>query len=145
MAKLKALFQKYKVLIMYAVFGGLTTLVNMAVYWLCFDIIGISNVPSVMIAWILSVYFAFITNKLWVFDSASFSAKALRHEIPSFFGARSATGLLDVGIMYLAVDALRGNPTVWKLMSNILVIVINYIASRLLIFRHPSGKEEEHV
>ena len=142
MAKIKALFLKYKGLIMYAVFGGLTTLVNMAAYYLCFNIIGISNVPSVIIAWILAVCFAFITNKLWVFNSKSFSAKVLKHELPTFFGARIATGLLDVGIMYLAVDVLHWNSTVWKLISNILVIIINYIASKLLIFKHPAEKEK---
>ena len=137
---------KYKSLVMYAVFGGLTTLVNIAAYYLCFNIIGISNIPSVIIAWILAVSFAFITNKLWVFDSRSFSKEVLKHEIPTFFGARIATGLLDVGIMYLAVDVLHWNSIVWKLISNILVIVINYIASKLLIFRHLSPqKGENHV
>jgi putative flippase GtrA len=142
MEKIKTLFQKYKSLIMYAIFGGLTTLVNMAAYSLCFSVIGISNVPSVIIAWFLAVCFAFITNKLWVFESKSFSAEVLRHELPTFFGARIATGLMDVGIMYLAVDVLQGNPTVWKLISNILVIIINYIASKLLIFKRPASQEE---
>lgn len=123
---------------MYAVFGVLTTAVNMASYFLCFQIAGIPNVPSTVIAWVLSVCFAFITNKLWVFDSRSFSAKVLKHELPAFFGARIATGLLDVGIMYLAVDLLHWNPALWKLISNLLVIIINYVASKLIIFRHPA-------
>ena len=144
MNKLRALFIQYRSLIMYAFFGGLTTLVNMAAYYLCYNIIGIANVPSVLIAWFLAVCFAFITNKLWVFDSKSFSAEVLKHEIPTFFSARIATGLLDLGIMYLAVDVLHWNSTVWKLISNILVIVLNYVASKLLIFRHPSGKEKDH-
>lgn len=145
MAKIRALFVKYKSLIMYAVFGGLTTLVNMAAYYLCFNVIGKSNVTSVVFAWIVAVCFAFITNKLWVFDSKSFSITVLKHEIPTFFGARIATGLLDVGIMYLAVDALHWNSTVWKLISNILVIIINYIASKLLIFKNPSEKGKKHL
>ena len=134
MAKIRELLIKYKSFIMYAIFGILTTIVNMAVYYLCFNISGIPNVPSTIIAWILAVCFAFITNKLWVFDSKSFAAKVLKHEIPTFFGARIATGLLDVGIMYLAVDVLHWNSTVWKLISNIIVILINYIASKLIIF-----------
>ena len=141
MAKGKELVLKYRSLLLYAVFGALTTLVNMAAYWLCFDVLGISNVPSVVIAWILAVSFAFITNKLWVFESKSFDARTLRHEIPAFFGARLLTGLLDVLIMYTAVDALKGNAMVWKLVSNIIVIILNYIASKLVIFK----KKEEDV
>ena len=144
MTRIKELLVKYKSFIMYAVFGVMTTIVNMVVYYLCFNILGIPNVPSTIIAWILAVCFAFITNKLWVFDSKSFSAKVLRHEIPTFFGARIATGLLDVGIMYLAVDLFHWNSTVWKLISNILVIIINYIASKLIIFKHPDKQEVKH-
>jgi putative flippase GtrA len=141
MAKIKELFLKYRSFIMYAVFGVLTTLVNMGAYALCYNVIGISNVPSTIIAWFLAVCFAFVTNKLWVFDSPSFSADVLKHEIPTFFGARIATGLLDVGIMYLAVDVLHWNATLWKLLSNILVIIINYVASKLVIFRHHEKRE----
>ena len=135
MNKIKELVIRYKSLILYAVFGVLTTLVNMGAYYLCFNIIGIPNVPSTVIAWVLAVCFAFVTNKLWVFDSRSFSAEVLKHEIPTFFGARIATGLLDVGIMYAAVDVMHWNSTLWKLISNVLVIILNYVASKLVIFR----------
>lgn len=135
MINVRMLYARYKRFIMYAVFGVLTTLVNMVSYYLCFRVADIPNVASTVIAWVLAVLFAFITNKLWVFDSRSFSVKVLRHEIPAFYVARLVTGILDVGIMYLAVDQLHLNPTLWKLVSNVLVIVINYIASRFFIFR----------
>ena len=134
MAKIRELTGRYRWEILYVVFGALTTLVNTAAYGLCFSALGIPNVPSTVIAWMLAVAFAFITNKLWVFESRSFDAKTLRHEIPSFFGARLLTGLLDVGIMYAAVDVLGWNALVWKLISNGIVIILNYIASRLVIF-----------
>lgn len=132
------LWNKYKSLIMYVVFGALTTVVNMGAYYVSYNLLHIPNVPSTAIAWILAVAFAFVTNKLWVFDSPSFDAQTLKHEIPTFFGARIATGVLDVVIMYLAVDVAHMNPTVWKLISNVLVIIINYIASKLIIFRKKS-------
>ena len=132
---IRELWEKYKGLVLYAVFGVLTTVVNMAAYHLSYNILHIANVPSTVIAWILAVLFAFITNKLWVFDSPSFDTKTLLHEIPSFFGCRLATGVLDVIIMYLAVDTMHADPTLWKLISNILVIIINYAASKLVIFR----------
>ena len=135
MAKIRELAVKYRSIILYVVFGAMTTLVNMAAYWLCFDVLGIPNVPSTVIAWVLAVSFAFVTNKLWVFDSKSWDGRTLRHEIPAFFGARLLTGLLDVGIMYVTVDVMGWNGMVWKLISNVIVIILNYIASELFIFR----------
>lgn len=143
MADFKALLLKPKKLVLYGVFGCLTTLVNVASYYLCYNIIGIPNVPSVIIAWFLAVSFAFVTNKLWVFDSKSRTADVLKHELFTFFGARIATGVLDVVIMFVTVDLLHWNSTAWKLISNIVVIILNYVASKLIVFRHPSGQEEE--
>ncbi len=132
---MKALLTKYRALILYAVFGLLTTLINTAVYALCYHDLGIPNVASTIIAWVLAVIFAYITNKLWVFDSKRFDRATLAHEIPTFFGARAATGVLDVAIMYLAVDVCHGPSTVWKLLSNVVVIILNYVASKLVIFK----------
>lgn len=132
---IKNLLIRYKGVLLYLVFGVLTTLINLASYTLCFSLLHIPNVPSTVIAWFLAVAFAFVTNKLWVFDSKSFDRRTLRHEIPTFLCARISTGVLDVFIMWLAVDVLSLNPTVWKLLSNVLVIILNYVASKLLIFR----------
>ena len=133
--KLKALYLKYKSIIAYLFFGGCTTLVNVVVYQLGYNVLGISNVVSTIVAWLLSVLFAFVTNKLWVFESKSFSVDALRRELPSFFAARLLTGLLDLLIMYITVDKLQLNALLWKILSNIVVIILNYIASKLFVFK----------
>lgn len=135
MKKIKELLFKYKSFIMYAIFGVCTTLLNWASYYLFYNIAGIPNVPSTIIAWVLAVAFAFITNKLWVFESRSFEKKILLHEIWTFTAARLATGILDVGIMYLTVDVLGWNSTLWKLLSNIVVIILNYVLSKLVVFK----------
>ena len=132
---IKALFVKYRSPILYVFFGGCTTLINWAVYYLCYNIAGIANVPSTILAWIVAVAFAFITNKLWVFDSKSFERKTLLHEIWTFTAARLATGALDVAIMYVAVDLLGRNANLWKLLSNVVVIVLNYVFSKLIVFK----------
>lgn len=132
---IKKLLIKYRSVVMYGIFGILTTAVNLVSYSLCYNVLGIPNIPSTIIAWVLAVSFAFVTNKLWVFDSTSFDKETLLHEIPTFLGARIATGVLDVAIMYVSVDVLHSNATLWKLISNIIVIIINYVASKLLIFR----------
>ena len=132
---MKKIILKYKSIIAYLFFGVLTTLINWGSYFLCYNIVQIPNVPSTIIAWILAVAFAFITNKIWVFGSKSFNGKVLLYEIWTFIAARLITGILDVVIMYFAVDVFAMNSTVWKLISNIIVIVLNYIFSRLIIFK----------
>ena len=136
MKKIKELFIKYREPILYVFFGGVTTLVNQAVYHVCFVNLGAGNVPSTVIAWILSVLVAFVTNKQWVFDSPSWDGRTLLKEGSSFFAARAATGALDLGIMWLTVDKLGLNGDLCKLGSNVLVILLNYVASKLFIFKN---------
>lgn len=132
---MKKLLLKYKTILCYLFFGICTTAINIICYYFCYSISGIANIPSTIIAWIFAVIFAYITNKLFVFESKSFSANILSKEILAFFGCRLVTGVLDVLIMYITVDVLCMNPTVWKLISNVLVIILNYIASKIMIFK----------
>ena len=132
--KIKMLNTKYKSISLYGIFGVLTTILNLASYYLCYNVIKISNVQSVIIAWIIGVLFAFTTNKVYVFESRSFALKIFLHEIFAFTSCRIGTGVLDVMIMYLAVNIFNMDPTFWKIISNIIVIILNYIASKFLIF-----------
>lgn len=135
MEKIKALMIKYKGLIFYAVFGVLTTVINIVAYALCFKVLGIANVPSVIIAWIVAVLFAFITNKLWVFDSKSMDKNTVISELIKFMAARLATGGIDLLIMYIGVDMMHGPEIILKAVSNVIVIILNYILSRLIVFK----------
>lgn len=132
---MKELIKKYKSIISYLFFGVCTTLVNIVVYYLCAHSVGMTTVISTVIAWIASVLFAFITNKLYVFESKSFEKKLLLREGISFFGCRLATGILDLVIMYISVDLLDMQDLFMKILSNVLVIVLNYICSKLVIFK----------
>ena len=134
--KICQLIKKYKHLIYYGIFGILTTLVNIAVYYICSHILKLDTVPSTIIAWIFAVLFAYVTNRKWVFESTEHSATGILYEILKFFFFRAATGVLDVVVMYVTVDLLGWNDVLMKIISNILVIVLNYIASKLVIFRH---------
>lgn len=131
---LLALFKKYRSMILYIVFGIITTIVNMGVYWFCYNVTGIANLPSTIIAWFAAVVIAYATNKVWVFDSRSFAPKVLIYELITFFACRILTGLLDVAIMYMAVDMMQLNGIIFKFISNVLVIILNFIASKLVIF-----------
>ena len=135
MEKIISLIKKHKSFISYGIFGVLTTVVNIVTYNLCYYQMGISNTLSNIAAWILAVTFAYLTNKAWVFESRSWAWEILRREIPAFVSCRLATGILDLVIMYLCVDVMLWNAMLMKLMSNILVILLNYIFSKLVIFK----------
>lgn len=129
------LLKKYRSAILYVIFGGFTTLINIIVYYFSSYVGGFDTVSSNIIAWILSVLFAYITNRKWVFESQNDTKKGVMKEISSFFGCRLATGVLDVLIMFISVDILNLNGMLMKCFSNILVIIINYIASKFMIFK----------
>lgn len=133
---IKNLIMKYKAFILYAVFGVLTTLVNVVSYYICARILGLNTVVSTVIAWLLAVIFAYVTNRKWVFESKENTTKGIIREIVAFFSCRIATGVLDVVIMFVFVDLLSWNDVFIKLASNVLVILLNYAASKLIIFRN---------
>ena len=126
--------KKHKALILYLVFGVLTTLVNIASYWLFAHPLSLGTLASNILAWLLSVLFAFFTNKLIVFESRGNGVKRFLWEILTFFGARLATGVLDTAIMLVFVDLLHLNDIAVKIASNIIVIILNYIVSKFVIF-----------
>lgn len=127
--------KKYRSFILYAVFGVFTTAVNLIVYHLCYYQAGMSNTLSNIFAWIMAVTFAYLTNKSWVFDSRSWAWPVLRKEIPAFVSCRLATGIMDLIIMYVCVDILNWHAMLMKFVSNVLVILLNYIFSKLVIFK----------
>ncbi len=132
---MRELWARYRAVALYLVFGAVTTAVNVAVYHLCFAVWGVANLPSAAAAWAVSVAVAFLTNKRWVFRSRSFAPAVLWPELGRFVAARAFTGVLDLAVMFVGVDLLGGPGTVIKLGSNLLVIVLNYVFSKWLIFR----------
>ena len=134
-AKLKELFKKYYDLISYLFFGVLTTVVNYLVYLPCYNLLGLNASVSNMIAWVVAVIFAFVTNKPFVFHSYDWSAKVLIPELTKFVATRIGSGGLETAILFLSVDIAGMNGNVWKLVTSVLVVVLNYIGSKLLVFK----------
>ena len=133
---IKELFIKYKSFILYVFFGVVTTLVNIITYYICTRGMNLDTTPSTVIAWIIAVVVAYGTNKLWVFESKIRDIKRLVRELAYFFSCRILTGILDLGLMYVFVDILGVNDLIMKVVSNGLVIILNYIASKLFIFKN---------
>ena len=90
---------------------------------------------SNIVAWVFAVVFAYLTNKPFVFRSHDWSAKTVVPEFVRFVGCRVASGVLETGILLLFVDVLGQNGNVWKIVTSIIVVVVNYLGSKLLVFR----------
>ena len=135
--KLKALFIKYYDVIAYLFFGVVTTIVNIVVYAICAHVFGIETVISTAIGQVVSIIVAYLTNRKWVFKSQAHTAKAITREIVSFASARAATFILDMLIMFIFVDKMHLPDIPVKIASNIVVIILNYVASKLFIFAKP--------
>ena len=115
-------------------FGVCTTAVNLFIYFLCARVMSFSTIFSTVVAWFSAVIFAFVTNKAWVFESKSWKWEIIGKELTSFFVCRIATGILDVVVMMVTVDILLMNDVIMKVFSNVLVILINYIVSKYIIW-----------
>lgn len=135
MEKILALFNKHWDILVYLIFGVLTTVVNYVVYLPCYNLLGISAAVSNVIAWVFAVAFAYVTNKPFVFRSYDWSRKTVIPELTKFVGSRIASGALETGIIFLTVDCFLWNGNVMKLITSVLVVVLNYIASKLLVFK----------
>ena len=129
-------FKKYKEPFLYIVFGIATTVVNFLSYFLLSKL-DFSTAISTSLAWLLSVLFAFFTNRKYVFNA---SKSGFFKQLFGFFSMRISTGVLDLLIMIFFVDILEFNDLLIKVLSNVLVIILNYILSKFLVFKEKNYK-----
>lgn len=129
------LFSKYKEQISYLFWGVATTAVNFCVYFLCTRVFFMDVVPADALAWLLSVLFAFWANKCFVFESKSWKPEVAFPEFWKFAGARVFSGLLEIGILWLGVETLHLHDGLVKIFAAVLVVILNYMFSKLFIFR----------
>ena len=107
--KIRALVEKYWDIVSYLFFGVCTTAVNYIIYLPCYNLLGMSATVSNMIAWVVAVVFAYLTNKPFVFRSNDWSAKTVIPELTKFVGCRVGSGAAETLILFLAVDLLGWN------------------------------------
>lgn len=135
------MYKKYREIIVYLIVGVLTTIVSLITKWgLLFTILDAEDAfelqVAVIISWIISVLFAYVTNRIFVFCSKN---KKILKEMISFFGARILTLVMEMAIMWFFVTLLKLNTNmwviVWTLVTQVLVIVLNYIFSKIFVFK----------
>ena len=134
--KIADIYRTHISIMRYLIFGVLTTIINIVTYAICYNILNIPNLISNSIAWIISIIVAYLTNRKSVFDSKASTKKEIFVEITSFFISRLITLGLDQAIMYITVDKFRWNNILMKIISNVIVIVANFILSKLVVFKN---------
>lgn len=151
MKKYWELYKKYEEIINYIIVGGIGTVVNILIKWiLLFTVLDASNPTelqiAIIIAWIFSIIFAYVTNKIFVFKNKN---KHIVKEIISFLSARVLTLFLDMFVMWFFVTLLKMNSDIWiliwTLISQVLVIILNYIFSKLFIFKETTDSKKKII
>ena len=137
MSKIRMLIRKHYDILAYLFFGVLTTAVNYIVYLPCYNLLHLPASLSNVISWVAAVAFAYVTNKPFVFKSHDWSAKTVGPELTKFVGSRILSGALETAIIFVTVDMLLWNGNLMKLVTSVLVVILNYVASKLLVFKKP--------
>ena len=135
MQTIRDLVKKHWDIITYLFFGVLTTVINYLVYLPIYNLLGLSAAISNGIAWAVAVAFAYLTNKPFVFKSNDWSRETVIPELTKFVGCGVASGLAETLILFLVVDLLGWNGNIWKLVTNVLVVIMNYFGSKLVVFK----------
>ena len=120
--------------ISYLIVGVLTTVISIGTFALCYRKLKWSTVVSNIISWIVAVSFAYVANKVFVFQSPSWEMAVITKEIIGFVSARLLTLGFDIAFIYITVDKLHWNDILCKIGSNVVIIIVNYVASKLFIF-----------
>lgn len=127
--------KQYREMIMYIIMGIFTTAVNISSFYILVEILDTDYKTATVIAWILSVLFAYITNKIYVFQQKTSDMRSLLRELTAFFSVRLLSLGIDLGMMILLVSQFHTNETLAKILDNVVIVVVNYIASKWLVFK----------
>ena len=129
------MYRKYEEGINYLIFGFLAFVLNYVLYYVFSGVFEVHHLVSTVLSWALTVVFAYWTNRTFVFKSKNKDVKSLWEEFISFIGARVATEILELGLMFLMVDCADLNEYISKFICQVFVIVANYFLSKLWIFK----------
>lgn len=135
MDKILRLVEKHKDIIVYLIFGALTTIVNYLVYLPFHNLLGVSAAVSNVVAWLIAVIFAYLTNKPFVFNSNDWSRAVVVPEFTKFIGCRVGSGAFETLFLLLTVDFFQFNGSIMKLITSVIVVILNYIGSKWLVFQ----------
>lgn len=140
MDKIKQLISTNMALINYVIFGVLTTAVNLIVFWVANTPLHLYYLVANLIAWFLSVVFAFFTNKYFVFKSRTIGWKPFLKEFLLFLWMRVLSGVFDMGSMFAMVSLLKIDDVIAKILTQFVIVMLNYTFSKVVIFKERGMK-----
>lgn len=136
------MYKKHEEGINYLIFGFLAFVLNYVLYFVFADAVSMHYMAATVLSWVLTVVFAYWTNRTFVFKSQNKETASVLVEFVSFIGARVATELLEIVLMYVMVDLCSINDKIAKLVCQVLVILANYVLSKIWIFKDTASKKE---
>ena len=127
--------------ISYVICGVLTTIVSMGVYWVGYDFMNLDVLIANILSWVISVSFAYVVNKIFVFQSKTRQFYDIMKEVMAFFGGRVGTLLIETLILFIFVTLIGLHEMLVKLAAQFIVLVLNYVISKLFIFKNKEKEE----
>ncbi len=131
----QSFYKKYKEILLYLFFGGLTMIVSIVSYAICNLVFGIDVLVANIISWLLAVMFSFYTNRIWVFQASTNSISGFLKQMVSFYSGRVATLIIEEIILFIFITYLQYNSMVVKIIAQVVVVILNYVISKLWVFR----------
>lgn len=129
-------YKKYKEMLLYLFFGGLSFIVSISIY-AAFNIgMALNELIANVLSWIITVMFAFLTNRIWVFRSPTNSVSEFIKQMFAFYSGRVITLIVEEAVLLIFITWLGFNSILIKVIAQVIVIVLNYIISKLLIFKN---------
>lgn len=129
------LYQKHKAVLLYLLFGGLTTVISIGTFWLGHRVLQLNEHFSNVISWVLAVLFAFLTNRVWVFSAPTDNAKAFWKQLFRFYGGRLTTLAVEELLLFVFITVLKINGMAVKVGAQIAVLILNFVVSKWFVFK----------
>lgn len=129
------LYQKHKAVLLYLLFGGLTTVISIGTFWLGHRVLQLNEHFSNVISWVLAVLFAFLTNRVWVFSAPTGNAKAFWKQLFRFYGGRLTTLAVEELLLFVFITVLKINGMAVKVGAQIAVLILNFVVSKWFVFK----------
>lgn len=130
------LYQKHKAVLLYLLFGGLTTVISIGTFWVGHNVLQLNEHLANVISWVLAVLFAFLTNRVWVFSAPTNSTKAFLGQLFRFYGGRLTTLGIEEILLFVFITVLKINGLVVKVGAQVVVLILNYIVSKWFVFKN---------
>lgn len=132
---LQPLYQKHKAVLLYVLFGGLTTVISIGTFWVGHDVLSLGEHIANILSWVLAVLFAFVTNRVWVFSAPTKTKTTFFGQLFRFYGGRVFTLGVEELLLFIFITLLHVNGMVVKVGAQIVVLILNYVVSKCFVFK----------